>query len=115
MEPFRERLWKKFMKRVGFEWNGYSAPEQCPDVVSRQVLTLAEMVEELEASVLQQKERILSLESKVATLETLRKISKGVCTMSDNVFWIIVVAVIFLPGFIFAMRQAITGKDPDKS
>ena len=53
MEPFRERLWKRYMKLKGFLWDGYKSPEQCPDIQSGQVLALAEMVEELEGQVLE--------------------------------------------------------------
>lgn len=51
MDSFRHRLWKRYMKLKGFVWDGYKAPEQCPDIQSRQVLALAELVEELEARV----------------------------------------------------------------
>lgn len=47
-ETMRERLWKRYMARKGFEYNGYWAPEQCPDVRSDSVLALMEIVEELE-------------------------------------------------------------------
>ncbi len=64
ISEFSERLWKKYMARCGYEWNGYTAPELTPQVQSRQVLALAEMVEELEA--------------RVQVLEDLRRLDSGV-------------------------------------
>lgn len=50
-KSFRQRLQEVFWKYVGFEWNGCQAPEACPDIQSRQVKALAELVEELEKRV----------------------------------------------------------------
>lgn len=51
MSDFKERLKEKFHKILGYEWNGYTAPECQPNIQSRQVKALAEMVEELELRV----------------------------------------------------------------
>ena len=52
MKPtFRERLKMKYQRLHNYIWDGYTAPEMQPDIQSRQVKALAEMVEELEQRV----------------------------------------------------------------
>jgi len=55
----RERLWKNYMALKKFVWNGYHAPEQCPDVRSDSVIALMQIVEGLEARIDEQ-DRIIA-------------------------------------------------------
>ena len=67
-ESMRSRLWQRYMKLKGFVWNGYHAPEQCPDVRSDSVIALMQIVEELEARVDEQHSEIEKLKNKVVVL-----------------------------------------------
>jgi hypothetical protein len=58
------QLWHSYMKRKGFEYDGYSAPELTPSPQSDQVKCLLEIVAELS--------------DRVRVLEDLRRLDSGV-------------------------------------
>lgn len=58
----RSRLWKNYMALKNFAYNGYWAPEQCPDVRSDSVIALMQIVEDLE-------KRIDASDAKIEELE----------------------------------------------
>jgi hypothetical protein len=47
-EPIRQRLKANYQRLKGYTWDGYTAPELQPDIVSNQVVALMEIVEQLE-------------------------------------------------------------------